>query len=74
MSKNSKKTNKRALALLLTRNVQIKRYPVIAKVTFQRARPDLVSLLIAMEKNADTMPPRLKAYLKNEKLWEAETS
>jgi len=74
VSKNSKQSNKRTLALQLTRNVQIKRYPVIAKVTFQRARPDLVSLLVAMEKNADTMPPRLKAYLKNEKLWDAETS
>ncbi|MEF1164922.1 hypothetical protein QTO13_27225, partial [Vibrio parahaemolyticus] len=36
---------KGSLALTLSRNVQLKRFPIIAKVTFLRDRPDLVSLL-----------------------------
>ncbi|WGY46233.1 hypothetical protein [Vibrio sp. ABG19] len=61
---------KGSLALTLSRNVQLKRFPIIAKVTFLRDRPDLVSLLKGMQNNPADMPPRLKAYLKRETLWD----
>ncbi len=57
------------LALTLSRTVHLKRYPIIVKVTFLRERPDLVSLLQAMQSNSTDTPPRLKAYLKREALW-----
>lgn len=59
-----------SLALTLSRTVQLKRYPIIARVTFLRRRPDLVSLLKGMQNNPANMPPRLKAYLKRETLWD----
>ena len=59
-----------ALSLRLIRNVQLKRYPVIAKAMFLRERPDLVSLLKGVQNNLADMPPRLKAYLKREALWD----
>lgn len=59
-----------SLALTLSRTVQLKRYPIIARVTFLRRRPDLVSLLKGMQNNPANMPPRLKAYLKREMLWD----
>ncbi|ESE41862.1 hypothetical protein [Shewanella decolorationis] len=58
-----------SLALTLSRTVQLKRYPIIARVTFLRERPDLVSLLKSMQNNPADMPPRLKQYLKQETLW-----
>lgn len=60
--------------LQLNRKVHVRRYPVIAQVTFNRARPDLVSLLESMESGAENMPPRLKVYLEKENLWSEETS
>jgi hypothetical protein len=68
MSNNSK-AKKEALALQLVRKLHLKRYPVIAKATFRRERPDLVALLDAMQQDADNMPARLKAYLVRENLW-----
>ena len=65
---NEKKTG--SLALTLSRSVQLKRYPIIAKVTFLRERSDLVSLLKGMDSNPADMPPRLKQYLKREALWD----
>lgn len=59
-----------ALVLTLRRSVQLKRYPIIARVTFLRQRPDLVSLLKGMQKNPAVMPPRLKQYLMREVLWD----
>lgn len=59
-----------ALVLTLRRSVQLKRYPIIARVTFLRQRPDLVSLLKGMQKNPADMPPRLKQYLMREVLWD----
>ena len=59
-----------SLALTLSRNVQLKRFPIIAKVTFLRDRPDLVSLLKGVQNNSADMPPRLRAYLKREALWD----
>mgnify|MGYP000179822090 FL=1 len=70
MSKNKSSS----LALQLKRKVQLKRHPVIAKMTFQRERPDLVSLLDAMQRNSKNMPARLKAYLKQESLWDEESN
>jgi len=61
---------KGSLDLTLSRNVQLKRFPIIAKVTFLRDRPDLVSLLKGMLNNSADMPPRLTAYLKREALWD----
>lgn len=58
-----------SLALTLTRTVHLNRYPIIARVTFLRERPDLVSLLEGMPNNQNDMSPRLKAYLKREALW-----
>lgn len=59
-----------SLALTLSRSVQLKRYPVIAKVMFLRERPDLVSLLKGVQNNPADMPPRLTSYLKREALWD----
>jgi hypothetical protein len=59
-----------ALTLNLKRTVQLKRYPIIARVIFQRERRDLVSLLQGMKADTGDMPPRLVAYLKQEKLWD----
>lgn len=59
-----------SLALTLGRTVQMKRYPIIARVTFLRERSDLVSLLKSIQNNPADMPPRLKAYLKREALWD----
>ncbi|WP_417505606.1 hypothetical protein [Marinomonas gallaica] len=58
------------LNLKLRRSVPLKRFPIIAKVTFLRDRPDLVSLLKGMQKNPADMPPRLKQYLTREVLWD----
>jgi hypothetical protein len=75
MERNRMSKNKSSsLALQLKRKVQLKRHPVIAKMTFQRERPDLVSLLDAMQRNSRNMPARLKAYLKHELLWDEESS
>ena len=63
----------RPLSLQLTRKVQVKRYPIVAKVTFLRKRPDLVSLLNAIQKE-DNIPFRLKAYLQREALWDDDLS
>lgn len=59
-----------SLALTLSRSVQLKRYPVIAKVIFLRERSDLVSLLKGMQNHPADMPPRLKQYLNREALWD----
>lgn len=58
------------LSVTLKRSVQLKRYPIIAKVTFLRERQDLVSLLEAMTTEVDNIPPRLRSYLQKEALWE----
>lgn len=58
------------LSVTLKRTVQLKRYPLIAKVTFLRERQDLVSLLEAMKTEVASMPPRLRAYLHQEALWD----
>ena len=69
--KNSKNYNV-GNQLNLARAVNVKRYPVIAKVIFSRERPDLVSLLTAVEGNSEGMPKRLKEYLHREGLWDKE--
>lgn len=75
MERNRMSKNKSSsLALQLKRKVQLKRHPVIAKTIFQRERPDLVSLLDAMQRNSRNMPARLKAYLKHESLWDEESN
>lgn len=66
--------NNNALTLQLKRKVKMKRYPVIAKITFQRERAELVSLLKAMQQNSGNMAPRLTAYLYRENLWDKETN
>ena len=58
------------LNLTLKRQVKLKRYPMLAKVTFLRQRPDLVALLNAMVSSSSNMPSRLKAYLFKENLWD----
>jgi hypothetical protein len=63
-------SNSGVLNLTLKRTLQLKRYPVMARVTFQRERRDLVSLLQAMNLDSGEMPARLVAYLKQEKLWD----
>ncbi|MCG9720680.1 hypothetical protein [Shewanella sp. Isolate7] len=59
-----------SLALTLSRTVQLKRFPIIARCTFLRKRPDLVSLLKGVQNNPADMPSRLKVYLKREALWD----
>ncbi|MBU2964034.1 hypothetical protein Q4508_07680 [Amphritea sp. 2_MG-2023] len=62
------------LNVVLTRQVEVKRYPVIAELTFKRKRPDLVSLLKAAEQRYDAMPARLIAYLKREQLLDTDSA
>lgn len=57
-----------SLALTLKRTVSLKRYPVVAKITFRRERPDLVFLLKGMQNHSADIPPRLTAYLMREEL------
>ncbi|ASY78074.1 hypothetical protein [Pectobacterium polaris] len=59
-----------SLALTLSRAVQLKRFPIIARCTFLRKRPDLVSLLKGVQNNPADVPSRLKVYLKREALWD----
>lgn len=59
-----------SLALTLNRTVQLKRIPIIARCTFLRKRPDLVSLLKGVQNNPADVPSRLKVYLKREALWD----
>ncbi|QYJ98866.1 hypothetical protein K0J45_06450 [Shewanella alkalitolerans] len=59
-----------SLALTLSRTVQLKRFPIIARCTFLRKRPDLVSLLKGVKNNPADVPSRLKVYLKREALWD----
>lgn len=65
-----RKVNSNALNVTLSRTIRLKRYPIIARVTFLRQRPDLVSLLKGMQNNSFKVPPRLKAYLNLEALWD----
>lgn len=60
------------LTINLNRKVRLKHYPIMANVTFLRLRPDLVSLLKEMKNNAQSMPPRLTAYLVKENLWDQD--
>ena len=70
-TKNHSSLNKKAsLALALSRTVQLKCFPIIARCTFLRKRPDLVSLLKGMQNNSTDMPLRLKQYLTREVLWD----
>jgi len=59
----------RSFSLKLKRTVRLKRYPMIAQLAFFRERPDLVSLLTAVQNNHREMPNRLVDYLSKEKLW-----
>lgn len=74
MSNGNSHNSNRALTIQLNRKVYVKRYPIIARVTFNRARPDLVSLLESIEGGVENMPPRLKVYLKKENLWDEDAS
>ena len=68
------KTRNNEISINLKRKIEVKCYPVIAKLTLKKKRPDLVSLLKATQKSPNTMPLRLMAYLKRERLWDSETS
>lgn len=57
------------LKLTLRRSPQVKRYPIIAKITLQRERQDLVDILNTMSSDSNSMPARLKHYLELEGLW-----
>ncbi|MDF2152534.1 hypothetical protein [Vibrio sp. CAU 1672] len=65
---------KNELNIILRRKVEVKRYPVVAKVTFKKERQDLVSLLKASQRSDVQIPARLRAYLKRETLWDPETA
>lgn len=60
----------RSFSLTMKRSVKLKRYPMIAQLAFFRKRPDLVSLLTAVQNNHREMPNRLVDYLSKEKLWD----
>lgn len=60
----------RSFSLTMKRTVMLKRYPMIAQLAFFRERPDLVSLLTAVQNNHREMPNRLVDYLSREKLWD----
>ena len=59
----------RSFSLTMKRSVMLKRYPMIAQLAFFRERPDLVSLLTAVQNSHREMPNRLVDYLSREKLW-----
>ena len=65
-------TQETLFSVHLVRYVQLRSYPILAKVTFQRPRSDLVSLLEETEKNQQNIPARLRTYLKNEQLLDEE--
>ncbi len=67
-------TRKNELSINLKRKIEVKCYPVIAKMTFKQERYDLVSLLKATQNSPKTMPLRLLEYIKREKLWDSEMS
>ncbi len=67
-------TGKNELSIVLRRKIEVKRYPVVAKITFKKKRQDLVSLLQATQRSDVQIPERLIAYLKREKLWDPETA
>lgn len=69
-SQNKNNTSVDKLNLTLKRQINLKRYPMLARVTFLRQRPDLVALLNAMVSSLSIMPLRLKAYLVKENLWD----
>lgn len=69
-SQNKNNTSVDKLNLTLKRQVNLKRYPMLARVTFLRQRPDLVSLLKTMVSSSSIIPLRLKAYLIKENLWD----
>lgn len=69
-SQNKNNTSIDKLNLTLKRQVNLKRYPILARVTFLRQRPDLVAFLKAMVSSSSIIPLRLKAYLIKENLWD----
>jgi hypothetical protein len=74
MTDDFSQNNDAELNVVLTRQVEVKRYPVIAELTFKRERSDLVSLLKAAQQRSDAMPTRLIAYLKREQLWDTDSA
>lgn len=55
--------------IVLRRYIQVHRYPILATITVQRERDDLVKLLNFMKRSANDVPPRLKQYVEKEGLW-----
>lgn len=70
----SQRKDNAGLHITLKRKLEVKRYPVIAQLIFQRERKDLVSLLKATQQNPAGMPKRLTAYLQWEQLWDQEAA
>lgn len=58
------------MEIILTRDVKVKRYPLLAKLCVGLPRPDLVQLLNDITNNSQRTPERLKNYLEREKLWD----
>lgn len=67
-------SEKNAVSLVLRRKIEVKRYPIVAKITFKKKRQDLVSLLQVIQRSDVQIPERLIAYLKREKLWDPEVA
>lgn len=60
------------LSLSMSRQIQVKRYPVIAELSLRRERPDIVSLLKMAIERSGVIPTRLKSYLETERLWDSQ--
>lgn len=73
MKKKQHPSMNRALEVLLKRKLEVKRYPIVAKMTLNKARPDIVSLLQVANKGEERLPARLRTFLERERFWDPET-
>jgi len=64
----SKNDSNRDFSVRLSRQLNVKRYPIIATICLLQKRDDIVSLLKQAKKNQSNLPVRLTSYLKMEGL------
>jgi len=67
-NKKSKKSLTNAMEVVLERSVELQRFPVLARISIKRPRPDIVRILDEISTTTDSVPPRLRAFLEREKL------
>jgi hypothetical protein len=67
-------TNDQEFSVRLSRQLNVKRYPVIATICLLQKRDDIVSLLKQAQQNPSNLPIRLTSYLKMEGLLNNENT